>query len=51
MILGNNGAGKSTLLNIISMLIPKSFGDIKMFKQDQTHMDLKTFGRRIGICW
>src|SRR5688572_23850598 len=47
-LLGPNGAGKSTLIGIVSSLVNKSSGDVKVFGID-LHADRSEAMRQVGL--
>ena len=47
-LLGPNGAGKSTTIGIITSLVHKTSGEVKVFGKDQ-HADLREVKKLIGV--
>ena len=48
-IIGPNGAGKSSLINILSMIIPRSHGQILILDQDIQTLDTSKQVNKFGI--
>lgn len=48
-LLGPNGAGKSTTFNILTSLIPKTSGSVKM-KDIQVNKGIMDIYQYVGIC-
>ena len=48
-LLGPNGAGKSTMFNILTSLISKSSGSVRIFEREVNRNEAEIF-MNVGIC-
>ena len=49
-LLGPNGAGKSSMFSMLSLDIPRSSGEIRIFGEDVKKIDLAKVGQGLGMC-
>lgn len=48
-LLGPNGAGKSTMFNVLTSLIPKTTGSVKIYDKEVNRTEAEIF-MNVGIC-
>lgn len=48
-LLGHNGAGKTTTISLLTGLISKSFGNVKIYGKDLEE-DIEEIRNNLGIC-